>query len=225
VSASLKTPQAELGSPFVERTADRCVGLLARTFSRATEDAAQRLRDHTETMRYLASAALGIVGIVALTATSASAAIVCNGECDCWHAKKKCDYRQVSTFRFTPTIGDGRKPITGNIVGASMKDPAIGAVASGSASSLLLGRGSSLFADLTAGTFLGLVRSLSPLASARPSPPEPIARSGKRLRESPAHPPGFFFVSVSTQLRLDSTGQPSVFCRTSIRSCLDSALI
>ena len=54
------------------------------------------------TMRYLASAALGIVGIVALTATSASAAIVCNGECDCWHAKKKYDYRPEFNVQVYP---------------------------------------------------------------------------------------------------------------------------
>jgi hypothetical protein len=30
---------------------------------------------------------------MALTATRASAAIVCNDEDDCWHAKKKYDYR------------------------------------------------------------------------------------------------------------------------------------
>jgi hypothetical protein len=44
-------------------------------------------------MRYLASATLTALGIMALTATSASAAIVCNDEGDCWHAKKRYDYR------------------------------------------------------------------------------------------------------------------------------------
>jgi hypothetical protein len=45
------------------------------------------------TMRYLASATLAALGIMALTATTASAAIVCNEEGDCWHAKKRYDYR------------------------------------------------------------------------------------------------------------------------------------
>ena len=36
-------------------------------------------------MKHLGSAVVGIVGILALTATSASAAIVCNEEGDCWH--------------------------------------------------------------------------------------------------------------------------------------------
>ena len=44
-------------------------------------------------MKYFASAAIELVGIVALTATGASAAIVCNDEGDCWHAKKDYDYR------------------------------------------------------------------------------------------------------------------------------------
>jgi hypothetical protein len=44
-------------------------------------------------MKHLGSAVVGIVGILALTATSASAAIVCNAEGDCWHVKEKYDYR------------------------------------------------------------------------------------------------------------------------------------
>ena len=43
--------------------------------------------------KYLVSAIVGAVGILAFTATSASAAIVCNGEGDCWHVKEKYDYK------------------------------------------------------------------------------------------------------------------------------------
>ena len=43
--------------------------------------------------KYLVSALVGAVGILAFTATNASAAIVCNGEGDCWHVKDKYDYR------------------------------------------------------------------------------------------------------------------------------------
>jgi hypothetical protein len=43
-------------------------------------------------MKYLASAAIGALGILALTATGASAAVVCNGEGDCWHVKEKYNY-------------------------------------------------------------------------------------------------------------------------------------
>ena len=44
-------------------------------------------------MQHLGCAVLGIVGVLAFTATSASAAIVCNAEGDCWHVKEKYDYR------------------------------------------------------------------------------------------------------------------------------------
>jgi hypothetical protein len=40
---------------------------------------------------YLIAATLA--GAIALTATGAFAAIVCNGEGDCWHTKQKYDYR------------------------------------------------------------------------------------------------------------------------------------
>ena len=43
-------------------------------------------------MKYLVSAALAVAGILAVTGT-ASAAIVCNGEGDCWRTKEKYDYR------------------------------------------------------------------------------------------------------------------------------------
>jgi hypothetical protein len=42
-------------------------------------------------MRYVKSAIIGLLGTVAL-ATSASAAIVCNDEGDCWRVKEKHTY-------------------------------------------------------------------------------------------------------------------------------------
>jgi hypothetical protein len=43
-------------------------------------------------MKNVVSAVLGIVAVLALTGT-ASAAVVCNAEGDCWHVKEKYDYR------------------------------------------------------------------------------------------------------------------------------------
>ena len=42
--------------------------------------------------KYLLSAAAGVVGALAL-ATTASAAVVCNEDGDCWRVKEKYDYR------------------------------------------------------------------------------------------------------------------------------------
>jgi hypothetical protein len=44
-------------------------------------------------VKHFGSAVIGFVAVLALTATSASAAIVCNEEGDCWHSKEKYDYR------------------------------------------------------------------------------------------------------------------------------------
>jgi hypothetical protein len=44
-------------------------------------------------MKRFASAVFGIVGVLAFTATGASAAIVCNEVGDCWHVKEKYDYK------------------------------------------------------------------------------------------------------------------------------------
>lgn len=44
-------------------------------------------------MKYLMSGLLGAVGVLALTATNASAAVVCNEDGDCWRTKEKYDYR------------------------------------------------------------------------------------------------------------------------------------
>ena len=42
-------------------------------------------------MKYVGSAILGIIGVLALT-TGASAAVVCNEEGDCWKVKEKHTY-------------------------------------------------------------------------------------------------------------------------------------
>ena len=44
-------------------------------------------------MKHHGIAALGIVGALAFAATSASAAIVCNDNGDCWHVKEKYEYK------------------------------------------------------------------------------------------------------------------------------------
>ena len=44
-------------------------------------------------MKHFGIAVLGIVGALAFTATSASAAIVCNDNGDCWHVKEKYEYK------------------------------------------------------------------------------------------------------------------------------------
>jgi hypothetical protein len=44
-------------------------------------------------MKHHGIAALGVVGALAFAATSASAAIVCNDNGDCWHVKEKYDYK------------------------------------------------------------------------------------------------------------------------------------
>ena len=85
-------------------------------------------------MKYLVSAALGALGGFALTATGASAAIVCNEDGDCWHVKQKYEYRpefgvQVYNDDWSgPTL----KPIS--IGGASTRVVATGVRAFGSSS-------------------------------------------------------------------------------------------
>ncbi|MGA7323469.1 MAG: hypothetical protein WBX25_03020 [Rhodomicrobium sp.] len=44
-------------------------------------------------MKGFIAAAVGATCALALTATAASAAIVCNREGDCWHAKERHNYR------------------------------------------------------------------------------------------------------------------------------------
>jgi hypothetical protein len=60
-----------------------------KTFS-AHDD--KRKQQGDDMHKYLVCAAVGIVGVFAL-ATSASAAIVCNADGDCWRVKEKYDYR------------------------------------------------------------------------------------------------------------------------------------
>jgi hypothetical protein len=43
-------------------------------------------------MKYLGAAALAIVGTLALSTSSASAAVVCNEEGDCWRVKERHKY-------------------------------------------------------------------------------------------------------------------------------------
>jgi hypothetical protein len=43
-------------------------------------------------MKCLGTALLGAAGILALSVTGASAAIVCNAAGDCWHVKQAYDY-------------------------------------------------------------------------------------------------------------------------------------
>ena len=45
-------------------------------------------------MKRFIAAVAGAACALALTATAASAAIVCNREGDCWHAKEQHNYRQ-----------------------------------------------------------------------------------------------------------------------------------
>jgi hypothetical protein len=62
--------------------------------------------------KYLVGAAF--VGVLAFSATGASAAVVCNGEGDCWHAKQKYDYHPDWVSLCMTTIGHGRRAaITG----------------------------------------------------------------------------------------------------------------
>jgi hypothetical protein len=44
-------------------------------------------------MKLVTKAFIGAAGALALMATSASAAIVCNGDGDCWHVNGHADYK------------------------------------------------------------------------------------------------------------------------------------
>ena len=44
-------------------------------------------------MNHLSKALLGLVGALALTTTSASAAIICNDEGDCWRTTETYEYK------------------------------------------------------------------------------------------------------------------------------------
>jgi hypothetical protein len=53
-------------------------------------------------MKTLYKAALGAACALALSATASSAAIVCNSDGDCWHVKKRHDYRPDFGVRVYP---------------------------------------------------------------------------------------------------------------------------
>jgi hypothetical protein len=77
--------------------------------------------------KYLLSGLLGAVGVLALTATGASAAVVCNDEGDCWRVKEKHVYPpDVRLLTSTTTIGSGKAT---SIAGASQGSAAATTVA------------------------------------------------------------------------------------------------
>ena len=53
-------------------------------------------------MKRFGSAVLGIVGVLAFTATDASAAIVCNEVGDCWHVKERYTYEPAFKLSIHP---------------------------------------------------------------------------------------------------------------------------
>jgi hypothetical protein len=61
-------------------------------------------------MKYLVSAT-GFAAILALSATGASAEIVCNGEGDCWHVKREGTSSGGSPMRASSGAGCGRQPL------------------------------------------------------------------------------------------------------------------
>lgn len=76
-------------------------------------------------MKYLVSAALGFVGILAVTATTASAAVVCNGEGDCCGRRKSMTTAPSGVFMSTVTNGNGRTLTTISIGGATTRAAAM----------------------------------------------------------------------------------------------------
>jgi hypothetical protein len=53
-------------------------------------------------MSFLTKSALAAVGLLALSASTASAAIVCNEEGDCWHVRDHYGYRPEYGVRVYP---------------------------------------------------------------------------------------------------------------------------
>ena len=64
------------------------------------------------------------IGILAVTATTASAAVVCNDDGDCWRTKNSTPILQPLAFTSMLTIGNGDR--MKSIGGASMKVVVIG---------------------------------------------------------------------------------------------------
>ena len=90
--------------------------------------------------KYLLGAAF--LGVLAMAATGASAAVVCNDEGDCWKVKDKYDYPPAAHSRFTATTGSGKAT---SIAGAIQEqDAATGIRAYGSASNRSMRTGRSL---------------------------------------------------------------------------------
>ena len=58
-------------------------------------------------MKHLGSAVLVTVGLLAVGATTASAAVVCNGEGDCWRTKERYTYPPMRASASIRTIGSG----------------------------------------------------------------------------------------------------------------------
>lgn len=53
-------------------------------------------------MNLITKLAIGAAGSLALTATAASAEIVCNGEGECWHVKEHVEYKPEFGVRVHP---------------------------------------------------------------------------------------------------------------------------
>jgi hypothetical protein len=87
-------------------------------------------------MKYLGTALLGAAGILALSVTGASAAIVCNEDGDCWHVKQAYDYPPDVRVHVYAMIGSGPMPMPmpTDIAGVSTRDAATGVAAFGSVS-------------------------------------------------------------------------------------------
>lgn len=81
-------------------------------------------------MNLLSKSVLTAASVLALTATTASAEIVCNDEGDCWHVRERHVYRPEFGVKVYPA-GGGRRQRAGVIGGASTKVAATGAMASG----------------------------------------------------------------------------------------------
>ena len=85
-------------------------------------------------MNLFSKGALAAASVLALTATTASAEIVCNGEGDCWHVRERHVYRPEFGVRVYPDDWRWRETEASATDGASTKAVATGATAFGSSS-------------------------------------------------------------------------------------------
>lgn len=53
-------------------------------------------------MKLITKLAIGAASALALTATAASAEVVCNGEGECWHVKQHAEYKPEFGVRVHP---------------------------------------------------------------------------------------------------------------------------